>query len=241
MKCELFAITAACLASCHSPESQQSKPESLALSSLKNQKVCAVSPDKRFGVTVSTDINAVDSNCLVEVKTGRVLAELPGWTGFERMNHGGYEGRWSEVGNVLVWLVAGKWSSDSVVVVKLNGDQVEWTKDISPHCQRAILNGAKGADPAGYEREKIRNKGSGAAYPDGFTIDVSIEDKTPLQLPLSIHVDLTSDPKGIRSQWVKPIPNFEAWLDATLDIHGNLSLGEVHMERRPGLKNGWSP
>lgn len=248
MRSSQLILAVILMSACHSFEPTErdsatmpDKASANLVPSFPHCELRARSPDGRFGVTVPLIFEGGGGpNCLVEIKTGKVLVELPGWSGFEPMNRGGCEGIWSEDGSILVWLVTGKWTSDSVVVVKLNGDRVEWAKDITPASQRAILDGAKAADPAAYEREKEWNKGSGAAYPEGFTVDVRIVDAEHLRLPLTIHVDMTSDPKGIHGEDRESKRTVEGWCDATLDEHGDLSFGLYHSSRRPGLKNSWS-
>jgi hypothetical protein len=54
----------------------------------------------------------------------------------------------------------------------------------------------KQQNPVGFARAKEENRGNGEAYPEGFTIDVTLADGAHPHLPVSVHVDLTSDPKA---------------------------------------------
>jgi len=207
---------------------------------LAHYELRALSPSGRYAVTVPkgefVDQIADSKNQLITATTGTTLAQLPGWVGHNRMNHGGCDGTWSKDESLLVWIVDGKWSSDSVVVAKTGGARVDWVVDLSPPCQRAILERLKGVDALAYTRAKERNNGNGSAYPEGFTIDVrtgDVEGEDP-KLPLKVRIDLTSDPKGMHNESV------ECWLDAVLDEHGKLSFGEFHMGRREGLRNTWA-
>ncbi len=158
------------------------------------------------------------------------------------MNHGGGDGIWSENSKLLLWVTEGKWTTDSVVVVKFKGADVAWMIDLSPPCQKAILVRTKAADPAASAREKEWNKDNGAAYPEGFTIDVSTGDASGEEprLPLKVRVDLTSNPKGNSDADAIQHQAIDAWLDATLDEYGVLTFGKFQAERRPDLKNSWA-
>lgn len=211
-------------------------PASARVPDLDHYELRARSPDGRYAVTVPKlefdDRIVSPQNYLIEVTTGNVLDRLEGADGWDRMNHGGCDGAWSNDGSILVWIVDGKWTTDGVVVVKLRNGKVEWAKDLSPLCQQAILSRAKAIDPAAYEREKEWNKGNGSAYPEGFTIDVRAPE-TNLGFPMKIEIDLTSDPKDGHKERI------DGWLDAALDENGNLSFGALHSERRPGSPMRW--
>lgn len=198
------------------------------------------SPDGKLGVTkpVSEFSEAIKDpkNRLVEVKTGRVIADLEGDTAWNRMNHGSTVTQWSADGSLLHWWVEGKWSAMAQVIVKLTDTKVVWQKDLVPICWKTILQKTQAADPKGYAREKEQNKGSGSAYPEGFTVDVRVDDdQVPLKLPLKVRVDLTSDPKDLHGS-----NKIDAWLDAVLSEDGKLTFGTFKRERRPDLKNNWA-
>ncbi len=201
----------------------------------------ATSPDGKLAVSVpilrfheETFEDVEPINALVELGSLRVLATLPcGWVGWSKQNHGGCGGEWSKDGGILCWKVHGKWTSDSIVIVKISDGQVAWKLNTSKLCQRHILDCTQAAQPDAYARARFQNKGFGAAYPEGFTIDVrpGIDPALGLSWPLKIQVDLTSDPKGPRKDMV------ESWLDATLQADGKLSFGKFHLGPRPDDQN----
>ncbi len=161
-----------------------------------------LSPDKRFGVLVPDEkrYDAGEKNKLVEVSTGHVLAAIAGEPGMEQMNHGGVNPtRWSADSSLLLWRVDGKWFPRALVLIQLNGGKVQWQLDLLKTAQQEILARTRKAAPKKYAAAKKRNAGDGAAYPDGFTIDVTTdgEDTTSVELPVRVHVTLTSNPKEI--------------------------------------------
>ena len=175
-----------------------------------------LSPDKRFGVLVPDEqrYDAGEKNKLVEVSTGRVLAIIIGEPGTERMNHGGVSpARWSADSSLLLWRVDGKWSPRALVLIQLNDGKVQWQLDLLKTAQQEILARARKAAPKKYAAAKKQNAGNGSAYPDGFTVDVTTdgEDTTSVDLPLRVHVTLTSNPKAIEDF------SKDAQLDATLE------------------------
>jgi hypothetical protein len=163
-------------------------------------------------------------NSLIEIKTGRVLAEIHATTGYEKANHISLlPSRWTSDNSYLLWEVDGKWCDTALVLLKLENGNVEWQRDLLKIGQQAILARTKQMAPRKYRDAKEQNKGNGSAYPDGFTVDVAVEGKEvePLSLPLTIHVYLTSNPKGIGDpQFI----NLDARLDASMkrrNIHCN--------------------
>ncbi len=163
-----------------------------------------LSPDQRYGVLVpQTDQfpdEAEPKNKLIEVKTGRVLAEIVGNTGWKGMNHQTVlPTRWSQDGTSLFWQVDGKWGPMTLVLLKIEKGAVKWQSDLYREVVQAILSRTRKAKPQEYAQVKNRASGYGSAYPDGFTIDIYAagEEDAPLIFPLKIHADLTSDPKGI--------------------------------------------
>ncbi|MEK0449412.1 MAG: hypothetical protein RL088_1680 [Verrucomicrobiota bacterium] len=179
------------------------------------QRILAVpdstlSPDRRFGVTVP-DAAAYDAarresdgrqtaflNRLVEVGTGRVLSEIKAENGMERMNHGGISPQWSADGSVLLWVVVGKWFPRAVVVLKLDADEVTWQTDVLALSQQEMLRRVRAEVPKTYAAAVEENKGSGYAFPEGFTIDTILPKGRP-RLPYRFTVKLTSNPKAIET------------------------------------------
>ncbi len=198
------------------------------------------SPDHRTGVTVPAlefeDAIKVPKNRLVEVKTGRVIADIVGLEAWDRTNHGGYLAKWAADGSLLHWEVGGKWFPMTLAIIKLKDNKVEWQADLMPVCQKAILARTKVAAPAQYEAEKKANEGNGEAYPEGFSVDVRTDDtdEQPVKLPLKVHVDLTSDPKEGHPGML------DSWLDGVLGEDGKFTILSFKLGRRPGLDNSWS-
>ena len=208
-----------------------------AASPAQDYTIEVLSPDRRYGITVPNDFQSDAGNTLVEVKTGRAIVELESFDGeiiANHMNHGGFDGKWSADGTLLYWGAFGKWTSIAIDILKLKDGKVLWQKNLSPTCQKAILEKTKAADPKGYAREKKQNKGNGSHYPEGFTIDVQLDSREPLKLPLKVHVDLTSDVKAGAEPDDPRLPlRVDSWMEAVLNDDGRLVFGEFHMGRRP--------
>ena len=192
-----------------------------------------LSPDHRYGVTVPGLDTPNPHNSLVEVKTGHVLAEIQANTGYEQANHISLlPSRWTKDGSFLLWEVDGKWCDTALVLLKLQNGKMEWQRNLLKIGQQAILTRTKQVAAKKYRAAKEQNKGSGSAYPDGFTVDVAVESKEgePLSLPLAIHVYLTSNPKGIED------PNFinlDARLDASVNSEGKFTVTKFHLGTKP--------
>jgi len=185
------------------------------------------SPDHRYGVTVpmiEQEEQLKDAqNSLVDLQTGRVVAVIHANPGWNRMNHGGVlPSRWSADGSLLLWEVDGKWSPDALVLLKMEKGEVVWQTDILKAAQEAILMRTKKAAPQKYAAAKKANAGNGAAYPEGFTIDVEAID--PVALPLNIRVALTSNPKGIEN-----FPDVESNLEGFIDAQGRFFVKTFHL------------
>jgi hypothetical protein len=194
-----------------------------------------ISPDGRFAITVPKREfleNSTSRNQLIELKTGRVVANLEGDVAYDHSNHGSYQGKWSTDGELLCWEIGGKWAQMSLVFVQLNHGMLKWQKDYTPDCVNEILRRLKAASPAAYQREKEWNKGNGSAYPEGFTVDVVLNRscRGDVSLPCKLDIDLTSDPKHLHGTH-----RIDAWMDATIDKAGKLTFGEFQPKRRPQL------
>jgi len=197
-----------------------------------------LSPDHRYGVLVPQADQFPDDarpkNKLIEVKTGRVLAEIVGNTGWKGMNHETVlPARWAKDGSSLFWQVDGKWGPIALALVRIENGAVKGQTDIYQEVVQTILTRTREAKAKDYAAAKNRASGYGSAYPDGFTIDIYAagEEDAPLTFPLKIHADLTSDPKGITK---KPLASY---LDGTMDEGGkftvtNFKLGAATELRR---------
>ena len=190
-----------------------------------------LSPDHRYGVTVPGLDTPNPHNSLVEIKTGRVLAEIQAYTGYVSANHISLRpSRWTRDNAFLLWEVDGKWCDTALVLLKLDSGKVAWQRNLLEMGQQAILARTKQAAPAKYRDAKKQNEGNGSAYPDGFTVDVAVEGKEgeSLALPLAIHVYLTSNPKGIEH-----FINLDARLDASMNSEGTFTVTKFHLGAKP--------
>jgi hypothetical protein len=186
-----------------------------------------LSPDHRYGVTVPGLDTPNPHNSLIEIKTGRVLAKIRAETGYEKANHISLlPSRWTKDNSFLLWEVEGKWSDTALVLLKLENGKVEWQRNLLKIGQQAILARTKQAAPRKYRAAKEQNKGSGSAYPDGFTVAVAVAGKKgePLSLPLAIYVSLTSNPKEIED-----LINLDADLEASMNSEGKFTVTKFHL------------
>ena len=190
-----------------------------------------LSPDHRYGVTVPGLDTPNPHNSLIEIKTGRVLAEIQADTGYERANHMELlPSRWAKDNSFLLWEVDGKWSDTALVLLKLKNGKVEWQRNLLEIGQQAILVRTKRAAPRKYRAAKEQNEGKGSDYPDGFTVDVAVKSKKgkPLSLPLAIEVFLTSNLKEIED-----LINLDARLEASMNSEGKFTVTKFHLGTKP--------
>ena len=198
-----------------------------------------LSPNHRYGVTVPQweHSDEIDNprNKVVEVKTGRVLAVIHTETGWDHSGHyvSVLPSRWSPDGSLLLWHVDGKWSPTALVLLKIEDGTVKWQIDLLKTAQQAILTRTRKAKPHEYLAAMKANAGNGSAYPDGFTVDVFCAGgesgdscSLPVSLPLKVHADLTSDPKGIGFEYITKL---DAHLDAVVDKNGKFTVTEFHL------------
>lgn len=188
-------------------------------------------PDHRYGVTVP-DLNTPNpKNSLVETETGRVLAVIQADAGYESANHNAVlPSRWAKDDSLLLWEVDGKWCDTALVLLKLQNGAVAWQLDLLKTGQQAILALTKRAKPKKYLVAKEQNRGSGSAYPDGFTVDVVAEgdENEAPSLPLKIHTYFTSNPKEIET-----LTNLDSRLDAVVDKEGKFRVTNFHLGTTP--------
>jgi hypothetical protein len=220
------------------------------------------SPAGKYGITVPVfhfedepkkpDGNAADEevNKVVNLKTGRVIAVIEqDEPGYDRtLNHHGIgEARWSSDSSLLLWEVGGKWFDHSLVLMKIEDDKAKWQLDLMKAGQQAILERTKKDSPKEYAafrksvtdaeaayQTKYPGERVRSAYPEGFTIYVRRADNEskPLTLPLKIHVDLTSNPKGDEGE-----VEVDSYLDAVVTKDGKFTVTDFKLGVRP-LKAG---
>jgi formylglycine-generating enzyme required for sulfatase activity len=196
----------------------------------------SLSPDNRFGVSVPInalhDENAEPNNSLIELTTGRVLTVIKANTAWENANHQEVmPTRWSKDGSLLLWEVDGKWCHHAFVLMKIMDSQVKWQVDVLRAAQQEILARTKMAAPTLYAAAKIKNKGSGLAYPDGFTIDVDVVDNVSITTPLRLKVVLSSNPKQIEGML-----SVYSHMDAVVDADGRFEVTKFSLGHFP-LRN----
>jgi len=177
------------------------------------------SPDGRLGVMLP--VFRIDSegesdprlNKVVDVASHRVAATIQAEPGYDkRLNFREVVApKWSSDSSILIWEVDGKWFPYALVLLKFHEGNQQWQLDLLKTGQQQILSRTRKAVPERYAAAKKANVGSGSAYPEGFTIDVTTdsEDSTAASLPLNVRVTLTANPKQIEG--------FTADLNASLD------------------------
>jgi hypothetical protein len=220
------------------------------------------SPNGKYGITVPVyhlddepkkpDGNARDEevNKVVNLKTGRDVVVIEQYMpGYDRsLNHHGTGGaRWSFDSSLLLWEVGGKWFDDSLVLIKIEDDKAQWQLDLMKAGQQAIFERTKKAAPQEYAafRKQVMDSDAAykakypgervhSAYPEGFAVDVrrAGNENKPLALPLKIHVDLTSNLKGISD-----IVTISSYLDAVVTEDGKLTVKDFKLGFRP-LRRG---
>jgi hypothetical protein len=189
----------------------------------------SLSPDHHYGVTAYDDTNNplpggdIDSNKLIDVSTGRVLAAIDSSAAMTRMNHGGIvPSRWSPDGSLLLWEVEGKWGPDLIVLLEIKNGTVMKQVDLLTLAQKAILIRTRKASPDEYKKAKAENAGNGSAYPEGFTVDAQVDG--PISFPLHVRTELTSNPKGIEG-----LPTVESHLEGVLDEKGVFKVTQFQL------------
>jgi hypothetical protein len=198
----------------------------------------SVSPDGRYGVLAPADWdhfedNGKPQNKLVEMQSGRVLASINAETGLMQMNHGGIlPARWSANSSYLIWTVDGKWAFRALVLLKVENGEVKWQRDLLTQMQQEILARTRKAKPRKYAAAKKQNAGNGTAYPDGFTVSVTVagEEGAPLTFPLFLHAQLQSNPKDIEN--FPKNAELTSEMDATMRADGKLVVKEFHLGLR---------
>jgi len=199
-----------------------------------------LSPSHQYGFLVplfdSQDIQKNAHNSLVTMRTGKVITAVNAPPVFDRpLNHIALiPPCWSTDSSLVLWMVQGKWAPEAVVLIKLKKDAQVWQFNVLTAFQKEILIRTKIAAPEQYEAAKQANAGAGNAFPDGFLITVEpvnkrdTKRKLPLQVPLPIHVTLTSNPKKIEG-----IPNLNAELEGVVKEGGIFEVKSYHLQ--PGL------
>lgn len=191
-----------------------------------------VSPSHRYGFMVPVFDTLYNNdtvyNALVNRKTGQVITKVNADTAFDhRLNHTGLVPPWwSEDESLVLWKVTGKGAPSALVLIKLQNGTQAWQLNLLTAFQKEILSRTRAAAPEKYEAAKKSHIGNGAAYPDGFTVDVepNIKSDAKLKLPLEIHVSLTSNPKQIED-----IPNLDAEMNGVVKEDGSIEIKQFQL------------
>ena len=194
---------------------------------------CTLSPDRHFGVLVpkTDELDKLEEttgaqNQVIDLATGNVIAVIrTRWVGATRHNHGGVlPARWSADNSLLLWQVDGKWFHDAVVLLKFSNNKLDWQADITRVAQAECLFRTRRAEPKLYALAMADNVRDGEAYPDGFSIQVSVIGD--IKLPLRVRATLTSDPKALG----KP-PLLESSLVGVVDSAGRFQVTDFTVSR----------
>jgi hypothetical protein len=171
-------------------------------------------------------------NKVVELRTHRIVAVIHTEPGYDRaLNfHETATPRWSADSSLLLWKVNGKWSPDALVLLKIEQNRAKWQLDLLKTAQQAVLLWTREAAPEQYEICKKANSGSGRAFPDGFSIDVTTngENTRTIALPLEVHADLDSNPKEIEN-----LPTLTSHLDAEVTSDGQFAVKDFQLTKKP--------
>ena len=195
------------------------------------------SPDQRYGVMLpifhaeAAEGSDGRMNQVVEIPTGHVVGVIRAEPGYDRALNFRETAppRWSPDSSLLLWKVDGKWTPDALVLLKIEDNRIKWHMDLLRTAQEAVLERTRDAAPEQYIIAKKANAGSGLAFPDGFTIDVTTDgaDTKTVSLPLVVHADLTANPKEIEN-----FPNLNSYLDAVVTEDGSFVVKDFHLGER---------
>ncbi len=192
-----------------------------------------ISPDGRYGVMMP-DAETDGSNDLVDMKTGRLVAELAGEPGWRETDHsmrwGEMEAKWSADATTLCWIHPDKWFPESYVVLRLKSGRLAWQVELMKLADREILARTEAASPVNFAIAKLDHAEDGSAYPEGFSIDVSEPEET-FSLPLVCTVALTSNPKESDDE---PEENgVRAWLTMRVGTDGSVTYSHFKVKNGP--------
>jgi len=195
------------------------------------------SPDHRYGVMIpvfhmeAAETQEPDNrmNKVIDLHTKRVITVIRSEPGYDRAlnHHETVPPLWSRDSSTLLWKVDGKWFFDALVLVKIQNDKELWQIDLMKESQRAILARTRDASPKQYAAAKQENVGNGSAYPEGFTVFVTTDEKQ-IEFPYHVEVDLTADPKEIEGFPAK----LESHMNAIVTEEGKYIVTEFKLGKR---------
>ena len=188
-----------------------------------------LSPNHRYAFMVPVfDSTVTDSsqfqNALIDAKTDQIITKVDAPAGFDRpLNYVSVEQPlWSKDESLVLWKVNDKWCPTALVLIKLKNNKQLWQLNLLTVFQEKILSYTKKAVPKKYEVAKKANIGNGSSYPEGFTVDVEPVENGKnglLELPIKIHITLSSNPKLIKDK-----PNLNSEMDAIVKNDGTIEV-----------------
>jgi hypothetical protein len=184
------------------------------------------SPDGKLAVAITDEANHKDKvvEKIVDVATGAEIATIAVPAGVEGGQDFDPKATWSKGGDVLVWTAAGKWGSQSLVVVELDRGKVTKQIDVRTPVVIAAAAAAKAARPKQYAAIKAASAGFGSWYKDGLAIDVTAG---AASFPLAISISIDSDVKGMVPDMAKRI---RGGMTATVTAAGKISYDKFASE-----------
>jgi len=200
-----------------------------------------LSPDGAYGVLAPGwklfDEGNPLCNRLVNVKTGKTLLTLegPAWATWVQddsgrtVNHLDLKSVWSKDGTVLAWAIDGKWSPATCVFVAVKKDAVAWHTDVLRQAQEKMLAETRAAVPKNYAAARKQNQGSGAAFPEGFSIGIDLP-PAGFTLPWQGHVTLDSNVKSIGEDGWPSAANVGATMDFVVDAKGAVTFSHFAID-----------
>jgi len=181
-------------------------------------------------------------NRLVNMKTGKTLLALegPAWATWVQddsgrtVNHLDLKAVWSKDGTVLAWAIDGKWSPATCALVAVKRDIVLWHTDVLGQAQQRMLAEVRAAVRKNYAAARKQNEGSGAAFPEGFSIGIDLP-PAGFTLPWRGRVTLDSNVKSIGEDGWPSAANVGATMDFVVDAKGAVTFS--HFAIAPALTN----
>jgi len=208
----------------------------------------SISPNQQYGVSAFDDtVNPIplniEDNKVIDLQTGQTIGVIHAAVGMTHMNRGGIlPARWSSDSSLVLWEIEGRWCPHALVLLKIENSKIASQLDLLRTAQQAILIRTHEASPAKYAAAKKWNKGSGSAFPDGFTVNVRAEgDKerggpkedvhgVPISLPFKVHVELTSNPKKMDCPKQAQL---DSELDGMVTREQKFGVTEFHLRDKP--------
>jgi hypothetical protein len=200
-----------------------------------------LSPDGAYGVLAPgwalADAGHAPHNQLVNRRTGAALLTMsgPDWATWiqddsdRTVNHLDLEAGWSKDGATLAWVVGGKWSPAACEIIHVQAGKVAWHLDVLAAAQARMLAETRAAAPKNYAAARKQNEGSGAAFPEGFTIGIDVP-AAGFTLPWKGRATLDSNPKSIGAAGWPSAANVGATMDFTVGADGKITFSHFAID-----------